>query len=396
MNGDIQEGGSWKQKEPTAHTKQTAQWGVIAGVILFAVFAVAAWAFFLQTQEQTAPQNLPLLPIGEGVVTLSDEKTADITGTLLLSLLPKEQSSGSISVQKQYAYDLNTNTLAQLPTSALFPNEKESDVHIMYYDISSDGSWVTFAGFTKSEYEESYDAYGAQEAVRAALQIYRAQVANGTYANVEKLTNNRAKYKRAPNISNDGQVLYVAVAEDTEYQPFFFVSAEEWEVHYINESGEDTTLERGLYPKWLTNDTFVVLKNDGIHWRSLPDSSGHLIAGKTGAQTNTMFDASDNGLFFVWTIPDEQSLHVYQVTGEMESGRPVLTPVGTMQNVMGFWPILSPDGRFIAFQFINPKMQDINPEPRLTILETQSLQPAPNLVDLDGFEQQNMFVNDWR
>jgi len=64
-----------------------------------------------------------------------------------------------------------------------------------------------------------------------------------------------------------------------------------------------------------------------------------------------------------------------------------------------FWPVVSPDGNFLAVQAVNWETLSDNPQPRLefySLLEKNNPKKLELTLDLSAFDQERMFVTDWR
>jgi hypothetical protein len=64
----------------------------------------------------------------------------------------------------------------------------------------------------------------------------------------------------------------------------------------------------------------------------------------------------------------------------------------------GYWVAFSPSGEYMALQTINSEATgaEANPQAKIEFYDMNTYAKVPELeIDLDAFDQQGMFMNDW-
>lgn len=205
------------------------------------------------------------------------------------------------------------------------------------------------------------------------------------------LTDSKPEFKRHPLWSKVyGLLMYAARPEPGEV----LALPDEFSVYSVNKDGVDTELTKGTFPV-LTPDgkSVVVLRNDGIHKVDILTKESENIWGyeSTGGVTNQMFNVSPTGEYIAWTFPDRGELYVAKVT----SWAPFKADVKFMFEKHIFWPIFSPDGKYLAFEEVD--WTDPPTSPRLVVVDLSSpTLEKKTIYDLSGFDQAKMFISDWK
>ncbi len=305
----------------------------------------------------------------------ADEDTTAGHGRIYLSLVrPNEERF------YPYVIDVANRELRKLD---------DGSEAIMLFHNFSDGL-VSFIGTTVSEYEKE------RGALNKALQFYVAPATDQdipTLADAVRVTNSDQYAKRAPDLSPNGaQLLYSALPRE---DSVILDDAEAWDVYIVStQGGKPEFVTRGIFPKWLNDSQFVVLKNDGLHMFDVRSDTDEILWEVEGdiALSNMMLHVSENRRVIAWTAPDAGLLMVLRI----HSLDPLEVSGNEISEVHGFWPVVSPDGDFVAIQAVDWGALETDPSPELRIYDTATLTLKGSTVDLSMFDQQRMFVTDWR
>jgi hypothetical protein len=292
-------------------------------------------------------------------------RTNGLSGTLLLALAERQSD-------RFYQYELD------MATGMLERVNPAFDENIFLQNRN--GTRASFIG------SSSAGSGGA-----SALQVFRATVSGSGLGNIEKLSSVQQERMRSPDISSRGDVLYTALTDPTAGDSTI-TTAEEWSVFLASGSGEPTLVTTGMYPHWVDDDLFIVLKNDGIHLMNVDGSRDEIVweLYEGVALSNMMLHLSENKQTIAWTAPDVGALLIAQVT----SWDPLKVD-GESITVHGFWPTVSPDGKYVALQTVNWDTAETDPRPRIIVYDATTLQEVGTVVDLNRFDQEYMFVSDW-
>lgn len=201
--------------------------------------------------------------------------------------------------------------------------------------------WIVFVRAT--------DLSGSvKDVTTVPFEVYRANLYKVPWSQLdakinaaEKITNDPTKVKLSPEISSRGDVVYMArsVAATA------LKNVEDWSIYEVPNNGKAKLLTHGMYPKWVDEDQFVYLKNDGLYLYTLSKAISVRILGAEGKITNsdTLY-VSDDGEYIAWSVPEKKSLHIIQAQNWKE-GRFLYK--GAVP-IVGWYPVISPDDTFVA------------------------------------------------
>lgn len=313
---------------------------------------------------------LVVAAVGYFLFPNATNRTSGLSGTLLLALAERNDSA-------IYQYELDVATGMLEKTDPAF---KE-----IVFLQNRNGARASFIGTSEVEIA----AVGGDPF--NALQVYRATVGASGLSDVEKISSLPQERMRASDISPNGHVLYTALTEPSAIESSI-TTAEEWSIFLATGAGEPTFVTTGMYPQWVDDDQFIVLKNDGIHLMNVSGTRDDVVwalyEGK--ALSNMMLHLSENKQTIAWTAPDVGALLVARVTNWDE-----LEVDGESIIVHGFWPTVSPDGKYVALQAVNWETIETDPLPRIVVYDVETLQEVKTVIDLNQFDQERMFVTDW-
>lgn len=308
--------------------------------------------------------------------TLVDPKDAGMGyGRIYLSLVRPNETRFY-----PYVLDVATRELRKI--------EDVGDAIMVLHNFNGDSA--SFVGTTVSEYEKEGGA------LNRALQFYVAPTTEDdvpTFADASQITNSDQYAKRAPDLSPDGKRLLYSVLPRAD--SVVLDDAEAWDVYTVStQGGTPEFVTRGVFPKWLNDDAFVVLKNDGLHMFDMRTGKDEIMWEIEGdaALSNMMLHVSENRRVIAWTAPDAGLLMVLRV----HSLDPLEVSGDEIAEIHGFWPVVSPNGDFVAIQTVDWGALETDPSPEIKIYDVDTLTLKGGIIDLSMFDQERMFMTDWR
>jgi hypothetical protein len=180
------------------------------------------------------------------------------------------------------------------------------------------------------------------------FEIYRANLHNVPWSQLdtkidsaEQVTNNPGTTKLFPEISSNGDVLYMGRSITATNA----TKVDDWNIHLVANGGNDSILSTGMYPKWVNNDQFVFLKNDGLYLYTISSKKFSRVLGADSqlSNNNTLY-VSDDGKYVAWSIPEKRTLLVIEAQ-DWATGK--FTLKGSVP-LIGWYPVISPDNHFLA------------------------------------------------
>jgi hypothetical protein len=313
------------------------------------------------------------------------------SGYLLLSIAP-EQPEASAPPTTSMVYDFPSHELKDNGFDKLAAAPQGQNVTYQHI-LSGNGNQVTFLGAT------NIDATSPLEEL--PLQVYRANIANmmsyedTLYAlqNAEQVTQSTGVVRETPSISNDGEVLYVEHTPDPS-GGLLTSEANSWDIHLVSLQGTDTVLTQGIEPKWVGNDKFVFLKNDGLYAYSLADRTTQKLWASEEAATMLMsLDVSNDFQFVAWTSRDAEQVTILY-SQDWSDGSVVVDQILGVEGA--FKTVFSPDDRLVAVQTMIATDQEsvyLTAIRFFDIASTEEVAESLIFVDVDPVETD---LTDWR
>lgn len=346
-------------------------WVVLGLVVLVAL----AWGVFAS--------------FGSGAPGASPE----LKGTLLISALPE----GGDDILP-FVYRIGTDELVYVPADRLTSAPDGKAIAYMHA-FSPNYAWAAFYGTTRALYDE-HDGDLAK-----AGQVYRASVAGAqTVEEVVDLvragsaiSSADAAGKRAISVNNDGEVLYMAHADDAEVSSGGMLAAEDWNIHHVTIAGDESVVTSGMYPRWVTDDMLAFVKNDGVYYYVVSDRAERLLwsianPGQDAVLNNSMFNVSRDGHTLVFSEPSQNRMTVVRVD---DWQNPQAVALG-QADVIGFWPTFSPDGSYIALQTLRYADESrTSTVPVVWFYDVASMEKVPFEAMLPGLVNDFLFLTDW-
>lgn len=233
-----------------------------------------------------------------------------------------------------------------------FPDTPGTDDLSYQHIFSGNGEYVTFAGAKETGKSLSGDveSFGL-----IPTQIYLARVSPtmnpdevvSRLQQARPVADNPELFRQFPSVSDRGHVLYMAHSPG-ELEILLNSNASEWDI-YLVQNGQDRFVTAGTRPRWVDDERFVFLKDDGLYIYSLSDESERIVLSLTDikAKASMALDISDDGQLLAWSIPEWSTVTVFGVhdwSGENVEIIRVFNDIIAISNVF------SPDSHFLALE----------------------------------------------
>ena len=210
---------------------------------------------------------------------------------------------------------------------------------------------------------------------------------------VAMITEGGAVTKTNPEWSPHGEKIAFSTQESSTVSEF--PSPEDWSVYVMDlTNGEETFVGKGMYPKWSPDGKkLLIMKNDGLYLYDVGDNKlnkrvWEVVDGETyiGMKIGLSYDGS----ILAWTNANNGRVALFKIS----SWNPFAMGVHKQFETHAFWPVFSPDNRFLVVQEIDWTESD-ETNPRLVVYDLATGN-RETVLDLSDYEQEAMFVTDWR
>lgn len=326
----------------------------------------------------------------------SFEKFKDnpLNGGILLTLSEIENNPKNLS----YSRIIKLGTNEKILYSNL-NDLKNADRKIAYsHSVSFNGKYGVFL---------SADKQGAMLVYKAVITDFsNGQDFQKSMLSAERVGGATTKYKAKPSINNVGAILYTSLGDTSKLEQSEN-SVEDFNIHLINSDGKDIVLGKGFAAKWLNDESYLVLRQDGLYLNKLNEdyTLGKKIIvftdriGKQRNQlfTNIGFDISRQGQVLV-SDPENSSLFLYSLNSNTDTASYILKDT---VKTAGFFPTFSQNGGFFAV--LHPENDNASgPQTKVQVFEilqnkVGSMKMIKNNFEynLQGFDQKNMSIDEW-
>ncbi|MBI4087838.1 hypothetical protein HY418_00435 [Candidatus Kaiserbacteria bacterium] len=333
--------------------------GVVAGVAYYSNYLGFRQLLGMQPADSTGLSSVPA------------------QGLLILSLVSVADSAEDFFGVYPYVYDTSRKVLGYVHADRLTGEQK---AFTQQYRFSTNGNWAVFIGQGVEP--------DATTTLRAP-EIYRADIAGAadfdmlvTKLQAGEVISSDADVKRAPAISDTGDVLYMTVSPDAPYSPL----PEAWSIRHISSSGNSEVLVEGTYPQWVDAQRFIFLKSDGLYLYDIDDRLSSRLWGRSDLITSdSMMDLSEDKTTIVLSTPEYNTVTVLRVS---DWDNPNITSDGTIP-VAGGWPVVAPDSSAFAILTSDGGFH-------IAMYDMDSLKPISSSVNLSDADPMLTSLTDWR
>jgi hypothetical protein len=312
-----------------------------------------------------------------------------LNGTLMFTLAPKNEAGDILMVPMIHRLGSNEGLIK----SNLEILSKYNISVLLNPIFSSDMSKVLFSAVDNKNNARSLFTSDVTGATTLQDLLTSARSA-------DKLAITNFVSGRAGAINDNGDVTYSV--KNSPYSTTDLADAEDYEVVLV-QNNELQKVDQGLKPKWLDNDHFVYLKNDGVYLNTVHRTDEPAIkiinidTSELKVKENVGINVSRDGKYLALIDIDGSSLDVYEI---MNLDKVVNAEKKiTLKDVHGFWPVFSPDGDYLAFQSVDIENIDTDPKPKVVFYsldyENKSATKLEEEIDLDNYYQDYMYIDGW-
>lgn len=363
--------------------KYAAQWiaaGILVGILssLFLLYFI----YFVRI-----PSSSPIL------TTSTTVEAPPLKGAIYVTIT--SYATNTESVIASGVLNVSDSTLHELPVAKVNGTKTAT----LQYNMSNNFEYTAFLGSPVSTsssgavLDKSFEVYLADIQNASNFESYIASLEDAT-----QITKYAADdfYKIAPAVSNNKVVAYASLNEETydaQEDMLSSLPAEEWNIFVISQSELKSKLTEGISPKWVDDERFVFLKNDGVYLYDLTRNTAELVFSTQNQNTiTTGFDMANNGHTFVLSYPERGEMKLVNMTNWSSM---LFAPITTIP-VVATNPVFSPDSNFIAMLTFEPR--DNTHNEKITSVSYYSPITQTFLEEKVTFESgaDGIFLTDWK
>jgi hypothetical protein len=355
------------------------------GLVVVLVFAAIAGWFWFEWLESKGMRDSD---------STEEEIVAVPSGALMISYAEEVSDLDAVRLSP-FVYSFDTGLMSYWPAEELSGTASGSNL-AYHHSFSVHGHWGVFTAVTGLT-----DTNSPLELGSMPHQIYLADLFNVSTAEEALVRLGEAEsvtvgesVKIFPVVSYDGDILYMSHSTASSDAVYLESMAEDWEIHLITSSGETRVVTSGAQPKWLDDNYFIYLKNDGVYLYNLSDSSETPLATTDLAvDVQSRLDITADGKLVAWTEPQLPAVHVFDV--EESEGEVILSLKETLAESSGS-VVFSPDGKWLALQTpglnVNDSTDVLNV---ITVYNLTTMTPLPSPFIFDGADLDTTAITDW-
>lgn len=308
-------------------------------------------------------------------------------GTIHLSLAPE-----GTRLVDLYNYDIKTNTFTKSfgddEKIRLTGKESANKKMIAYVETSVDTTSNFF--YPSKEY-------------------FQVEIYDKTTSETKKITNFTDLYKRLGDWSpDDTKIVFTALSdkdnftEDIPLEDSSFFNPDAWSVYVVDLNGTVTKIDNGTSPLWMPDGKSVIyLKNDGIYAYYFDSQTAEKIYSSVWgdqASTNMKLGISREKNLLALSVPNNLRIYIFQIPRTNLEHTIVISKSEEINLVEAFpfWPVFSPDGRYLVFQESDAKKEfgGVPTNPRLVAYDFEFSKKIV-LTDLKQFNFDSAFISYW-
>ena len=297
------------------------------------------------------------------------ETTFDLKGNVYLTMRPLDNKNQI----KSYSFNAETSELEEF--------------------LNPDNN---FTGPVKLSPDNGKLAFVSEDNERM-MQVFVKDLSSGS---IKQITRGSILAKQVIDWSSDGsQIAFVGVAPFESLrdlgQSLFYPEA--WDIYITDLEGNMRFITKGTSPFFSPDGKYLLcLKNSGFHLVDIESrKSVQAMSESDGTAGRSMkLDLSNDRTMLAVSNADGEGLFVYKIG----SWKPFNLESGKSVHTIGFWPVFSPDNRYLAFEEVDivdteeGKHKFVNP--RLVFYDLESFEKQKT-IDLNRYSQESMWISDW-
>jgi len=221
---------------------------------------------------------------------------------------------------------------------------------------------------------------------------------NRSEKNFVSLTESNSINKRLGNWSLNGEkISFTSQEEGSDINTF--LEPNKWTVNVVDLQGNSQFVDSGTNPLLSPDGTqLLFLKNDGIYIRTLSEQRSEKVydsAFPDVTHVNMKLGISKDGESFALGIPGRNQLLLFDILSWKPFSLRLIGDIG-LKGKEAFWPVFSPDGRYIVFQIADSpvNVSEILKNPFLIVYD-RATKKYLTLTTLNDYDFNSAFVDDW-
>ncbi len=332
-------------------------------------------------------QNEEIIVKTEPFVLKSEQFGANnIGGKIYLSLLPAKKAEHSSSIIEQFRKPIySIKILKEIDIYDVDVSSKKIEKFLVddnenrYLKFSADGKKLVFVS----------DRNNFNDNIK---QIYTA---NPDLSDIKQITFSNDKPKKSsPVFSPDGkQIVFTVLAANNDDNEEVKFSPESLSIYLTDLNGNEHFIINGANPMFSPDGkSLLVLKSEGLYLVNLENPNDSKIVvplpdnAKTKYSTSMKLSLSADGSMLAWTNALKNELYLLKII----SWEPFYYDKKTIIASRAFWPVFSPDGKYLAFQEVGGSNT-----PKLTIIDLKNFKPMIKF-NLKNYLSNAIWVTEWR
>lgn len=268
-------------------------------------------------------------------------------GTIFFSSITKEAGTGNLTGIDSGIIDVAMNRVSPNAVQTLAVNNSVA----MQVNFSRNLGYVTYLGLPKeasSSDGQSLSVY--RSSVEEKMESYDDLKAALEFKNALSFAPDDQDYLRmTPVVSAQGDVLYASLDKQTINSlgtDFGAVPAQSWSIYDIDVDGVKKQLTSGISPKWIGDNAFAFLRNDGVYTFDMNTGVTTLVWKHEGAPLTLAngFTVSNDGWNFALAEPTLAQVTVVHVK---DWDAKIFMPL-VLSNVVASNPLFSLNNSLLA------------------------------------------------
>jgi len=221
---------------------------------------------------------------------------------------------------------------------------------------------------------------------------------------ITKLTDINTLNKRIGGWSPDGKNIAFTSQAFTRYPNIeeaikSFYKPDNWSLDTVDVDGKTEHIDAGTNSVWSPDGTrLLFLKNDGLYIRALSGEKSEKVysLSEQYVATNMKLGLSHDGRHLALGFPNKNQLLIFEILSWNPFSSKLVSRI-MKEGKLIFWPVFSPDDRYIVFQEVDfyPDHSQTLLSPRLVAYDTVTSRYL-ELANLDQYNFNFAFIDDWR
>lgn len=316
-----------------------------------------------------------------GVFFFAPKPFDTLSGTLYLTLAPQGDRATDL-----YQFDVKTHQFTKM----------FDDNFIKYTGKFSPSSEKM--AFASATLDRSSDFF------LPSKEFLQVNIYDKNTGAITKLTDTNTLNKRIGGWSPDGQsIAFISRAStlysNNEEATESFYKPDDWSLDTVDVNGEVKHIDVGTSPLWSPDGAqLLFLKSDGLYVHTLSKGTSEKVypLPEKFVATNMKLGLSHDGMHLALGFPNKNQLLIFEILSWNPFSLKLANEI-TRGGKSIFWPVFSPDNRYIVFQEAdsNPDYSQTLSNPRFMAYDMVTSRYL-ELTKLDQYNFDFSFIDDWR